>query len=604
MDNKTLCHLWQNWVEETTDLCKIKAYRGADLSPGEVHAGLKQCREQIVSIANNFNQTVMKKHQLTPFQWCGDGTNGTHSPSEEQIAESMYWVFGYRVGPDSAEHKVSIICHLDTVPASDGDGWIPFSPKVEERDYDDGTVSPQAFLVGRGCVDDKGPAVSAFIMFRALAQNYDTANPDPFETTQLEIIFDTSEEWDMSTPVYMRDPNTKRPDFGVVYDAMWIVRAEKGCERPVFIVNQMEESPDVPLYASAMYTSPNNSCNTIPDWAKVEVIGTREALTEFERTVPDTFKNFTFDDPQYYRGVLLVDSETDASGGLSKVILNINVEGAQHGSAPDQNRLEGVNPFVSLANFVAGLHDDGTLGANAVTSVAKFIEWTWGTYAFGDKQESLYKYDEIFQKNNGTTYGVTKSTMEEDGSLKLEIDIRYALDHHSMAWDGVTEGELDGKSVFGGTFARLLEQFNQSHPQLGDVSFTPKTVFGPDIRVPETNENYLKAEEAFRKVMKTDPPRLAIGGGTDAKGNLSLLAMGPLFGTNMGNPINYHGISEGAPMIDMQTSTQIIYNLFESELLSPSAARLSKAARLKKHAEILATLNKIAARGNKYCCSR
>ncbi|KAI0560250.1 Peptidase M20 [Gracilaria domingensis] len=546
----------------------------------------------------------MKKHQLTPFQWCGVGKNGTHSPSEEQIAESMYWVFGYRVGPDSAEHKVSIICHLDTIPASDGDGWILFSPKVEERDYDDGTVSPQVFLVGRGCVDDKGPAVSAFIVFRALAQNYGTENPDPFETTQLEIIFDTSEEWDMSTPVYMKDPNTKQPDFGVFYDAMWIVRAEKGCEQPVFIVNQMEESPDVPLYDSAMYTSLNNPCSTIPDWAKVEVIGTQEALAEFERTVPDIFNNFTFDDPQYYRGVLLVDSETDASGGLSKVILYIIVEGPQHGSAPDQNRLESVNPFVSLANFVAGLHDDGTLRANAVTSVAKFIEWTWGTYAFGDKQESLYKYDEIFQKNNGTTYGVTKSTMEEDGSLKLEIDIRYALDHQSMAWDGVTEGELDGKSVFGGTFGRLLEQFNQSHPQLGDVSFTPKTVFGPDIRVPETNENYLKAEEAFRKVMKTDPPRLAIGGGTDAKGNLSLLAMGPLFGTNMGNPINYHGISEGAPMIDMQTSTQIIYNLFESELLSPSASRLSKAARLKKHAEILATLNKIAARGNKYCCSR
>ncbi|KAI0557974.1 hypothetical protein FGB62_246g02 [Gracilaria domingensis] len=454
----------------------------------------------------------MKKHQLTPLQWCGEGTNGTHSPTEEQIAESMYWVFGYRVVPDCAELKVSIICHLDRVPVSDGDGWIPFSPTVQERDYDDGTVSPQAFLVGRGCVDDKGPAVSAFIMFRALAQNYDTANPDPFETTQLEIIFDTSEQWDMSTPVYIRDPNTKRPDFGVVYDAMWIVRAEKGCERPVFILNQMEESPDVPLYASAMYTSPNNSCNTIPEWAKVEVTGTREELTEFERTVPDTFKNFTFDDPQYYRGVLLVDSETDASGGLSKVILNINVEGAQHGSAPDQNRLEGVNPFVSLANFVAGLSDDGTLGANA---------------AFGDKQESLYKYYEIFEEYNGTTNGVTKSTMEEDESVKLEIDIRYALDHHSTAWDEVTEGELDGNSVFGGTFARLLEQLTQSNLQLGDVSFASKTVFGPDIRVPDTNENYLKAEDAFRTVMKTDPPRLAIGKGNGREGKSFFASDGP-----------------------------------------------------------------------------
>ncbi|KAI0565429.1 hypothetical protein FGB62_18g213 [Gracilaria domingensis] len=395
-------------------------------------------------------------------------------------------------------------------------------------------------------------------MFRALAENYGNANPDPFQTTQVEIIFDTSKEWDMSTPVFMKDSNTKRLD-------LVLFMMPSGMLEP----------------RSAMYTSSNNSCNIIPDWANVEVIGTLEALTEIERTVPHTFKNFTFDDPQYGRGVLFVDSETDSSEVLSKAILIINVESAQHGSVPDQNRLYGVNPFVSLANFVAGLYDDRTLGANAVSSVAKFIKWTWGTYVFGYKQESLNKYDEIFQENNGTTYGVTKSTMEEDGSLKLETDIRYAFDHHSIAWEGVTEGALDGKSVFSGTFARLLEQFNQSHTQLGDVSFTQKTVFRPDIRVPETNENYLTAEEAFRKVMKTNAPRLAIGGGTDAKGNLSLLAMCPLFGTNMGNPINYHD------------HLQPVRN----EVLSPSAARLSKAARLKKHAEILATLNKIAARG-------
>ncbi|PXF41848.1 putative dipeptidase [Gracilariopsis chorda] len=603
MDNETLSDLWQNWAKETTELCKIKAYRGADLSDEEVHAGLKQCRQVIAGIAKNFNQTVMRKHQLVPFQWCGDGKDGTHDPTEEQLAKSPFWVFGYRVGPESASYKVSIICHLDTVPASDGDDWTPFSPKQEERDYDDGTDSPQQFLVGRGCIDDKGPAMSAFIMFRALAQNYDTADPDPFEKTQLEIIFDTSEEWEMSTPVYMKDPDTSRPDFGVVYDAMWIVRAEKGGERPVFVVNRMKESSEVPLYASAMYTSPNNSSNTIPDWAKVEVTGSPKALTIFKETVLDMFRNFAFDDPDYYRGDLSVESATDASGVITKVILNIDVEGAQHGSAPDQNRAEGVNPFVSLSNFVAGLTDDGTFGVNAVSSVAKFIQWTWGTYAFGENQESLYKYDDIFQKDNGTTYGVTKSTMQEDGSVKLEIDIRYALDHHSIAWDGVTEGELEGDSQFSEVFTKLLHEFNTSHSQLGNVSFTTKTLFGPDIRVPDTNENFLKAEEAFRNVMGMDPPRLAIGGGTDAKGNVSLLAMGPLFGTNMGSPINYHGISEGAPMNDMQISTQIIYNVFESELLNPSAARMRKEVRMRKDARVLAALNKMAAKGHKYCCS-
>eukprot|EP00178_Gracilaria_changii_P010510 TRINITY_DN305_c1_g1_i10.p1 TRINITY_DN305_c1_g1~~TRINITY_DN305_c1_g1_i10.p1 ORF type:complete len:605 (-),score=87.02 TRINITY_DN305_c1_g1_i10:541-2355(-) len=603
MDNEILKNLWQNWVKETKDLCKIKAYREAELSDEEVHAGLKQCRAIIVDIADDFNRTVLKKHQLVPFQWCGDDTNGIHDPSEEEIASKKYWVFGYRVGPESAEHKVSIICHLDTVPASDGDGWTPFLPEEKELDYPAGTESPQQFLVGRGCIDDKGPAVSAFIMFRALAQTYDSTEPDPFETTQIEIIFDTSEEWDMSTPVYMMDSKTKRPDFGVVYDAMWIVRAEKGCERPVFVVDSMEESSDVPLYASAMVTSPNNSCNTIPDWASVEVTGNSEALAEFNANASDMFNNFSFDDPDYYRGKLQVRSETDASGSITKVILEIAVEGAQHGSAPDQNRLEGVNPFVSLANFIAGLCDEGSLGVNAVSSMAKFIQTTWGTYAFGEPHDSLYEYDTVFEKDNGTTYGVTKSIMQDDGSIQLEVDIRYALGHHALAWDGRSEGQLDGDSTFGTVFKRLIIEFNKSHQELGNVSFKTKTMFGPDIRVPDTNENYLKAEEAFRKVMKVDPPRLAIGGGTDAKGNLSLLAMGPLFDTNMGAPINYHGISEGAPMADMKVSTQIIFNLFEMELLNPSSAQLSKEARVKRDAKVVAALKKLSARGHKYCCS-
>ncbi|CAN8073441.1 unnamed protein product [Agarophyton chilense] len=604
MDNQILSNLWTNWANETTDLCKIKAYRDADLSDEQVHAGLSQCRKYIFRIAENFNQTVMQKHQLVSFQWCGDGTNGTHNPTEEEIASSPFWVFGFRIGSDSAENKVSIVCHLDTVPASDGDGWTPFTPTQEERDYPGGTTSPQQFLVGRGCIDDKGPAMSAFIMFRALAQTYDKAEPDLFETTQLEIIFDTSEEWDMSTPRYMLDPGTKLPSFGVVYDAWWIVRAEKGCERPVFFVGPMDESPEVPLYASAMYTSSNNSCNTIPDWAKVEVTGHPAALATFKETVPDVFKNFTFDDPNYYRGVLEVDSQSDSNGTLTKVILTVNVEGAQHGSAPDQNRLNGVNPFVSLSNFVAGLSDAGTLGVNAVSSMAKFIQWTWGTFAFGENHESLYKHDSIFSEGNGTTYGVTKSTMQEDGSLKLEIDIRYALPHHALEWDGETEGELDGNSKFSAIFTTLADRFNGTHPTLGSVSVKPKTIFGPDIRVPDSNENYLKAEEAFRKVMMMNPPRLAIGGGTDAKGNLALLAMGPLFDTDMGMPISYHGISEGAPMTDMQVSTQIIYNLFESELKDPSSVKMNKLMRQKKEANMVAALKKNVSRARKHCCFR
>ena len=66
--------------------------------------------------------------------------------------------------------------------------------------------------------------------------------------------------------------------------------------------------------------------------------------------------------------------------------------------------------------------------------------------------------------------------------------------------------------------------------------------------------------------MGKDCPKLAIGGGTDAKGHPELWAAGALFDPKMGYPINYHGQNEGAPIEHLKMGSQILYRFLRNEI--------------------------------------
>lgn len=546
-----LQNLWQNnFLEETEALVRIRAYRGDDLSEEQVVGNIGQIKQLLEDWADQFNNAELQNLRLEPFEWKKNIT------PEGEDQEKEYWLFGFRIGPSNPTRKVAMICHLDTVPpGQETADWQPFDPHIEEREYRGGK---QNFLVGRGTIDDEGPAISAFIAARALAKQYDGTGK--LDDLAVEIFFDTSEETDMATPRYLDDDETRNPDFGIVYDAQWCVRAEKGAERPVFVVNYSAVPPGQ-LWIESLQTAPSSATNQIPDWAEAQIQGDPLALKEFLDGVEAQYNSHEFDDPDYTRAKLDV-SMNDAG---DTVILRTLVAGAQHGSAPDENRESGANPLVSLANFLADLVSDGTLEANAIGAMTEFMKWTWGTRVFGENHEKLVASDEVFTV--GTTYALTKLTTTE-GNPQLAIDIRYATDHHSQGWDGQTEGLLPGeKSVFEGIFQELIAQFNAEHENYLPVELKEtKTIFAPDIRVPSNNEDFQKVFAAYEAVMEKDCPQFAVGGGTDAKGYTYLIAAGPLFSDRVGPPINYHGIGEGAPLEDMEKSTQILYNVMVNEI--------------------------------------
>lgn len=559
------------WVNETTDLCRIVTFTD---TVHVLNPRMLEARDYITSKADAFNAS-QRTVKFSPFQWVTDQSGSIHHhPTDDQVLDAKYYLLGLRLGPENPRYKVAMICHLDTVPATSSPAWDPFEPYVKpDVDYELGQESPQDFLVGRGCIDDKGPAISALIVARALAQKYD--GTDTFDDVALEILFDGSEETDMATPKYLEDSDAHPPDFGIVFDAMWCVRAEKGGDRPHFEVKHMDP-PAESVYVSSVISNPDNSSNTIPDWAEATFCGDQTQLDDLFSKIKEMYEEFSFDDTGYQRAAL-EDPQSPQDG---KLTIRTLVKGAQHGSSPDENRLEGANPLVSLANFVAGLATDGTVASTSASRMCEMVAWMWGTRVYGENhKDELYGYDEVFTGgeedwHNGTSYAVTKMALDEDTlSTSLEVDIRYAMAHHDGQWDGWSDGLLDGDhSVLAGRFQDLLRKFNAQKSAMPSVELTnpeEMTLFAPDIRVPDTNENFQKIEQAFQDVVGYPPARLAIGGGTDAKGVLNLLAVGPLFATTMGPPVNYHGIGEGAPIADMRTSTAVLERVMELEIRNP-----------------------------------
>jgi succinyl-diaminopimelate desuccinylase len=523
-----------NLVEETSGLVAIQTFR--DESPDSekrVLDNMEVTRSYLQDRVDAFN-AQQASLRLEPFEW------------KKTIDGVDRWVFGYRLG--NGEHKIAIYTHLDTVPPG-SDAWKPFEPRVETRAYRGGE---QPFLVGRGSSDDKGPAVVALNAMRAAGQEFDRTGA--LSGLTLELAFDTAEETDEHMPFYVQD--TGSPALGIVFDAMWTVRAEKGIERPVFRVARTPV--DTATMQLVSIDTPPGPANQIADSATARISGgPATALDQLAGSLESAYASYGFDDPNYRRAPLQLTRDGDA------IVLTTTVLGAQHGSVPYQNRETGANPLVSLANFLAHLVEDGTLPENDIGRMCRFMSWGWGTKVFGENQpDLLQRSDEVFTEGNGTTYALTRFNTT-DQEVTLSLDVRYAIGHHSQPWDGKTQGLLPGKSTFQTTLETLMARFDTAQPGL-PVTFTTSNAFAPDIRDPQGPELSAIAS-AYEKVMGTPTPMLAIGGGTDAKGHPALVGAGALFSDDLGPPINYHGLDEGAPLDDLRTSGRILYRLVAAD---------------------------------------
>ena len=575
----------KNIIFYTSKIVKIQTFRQRNIPEQKVRTEIKKIRDEV------FNKIIDDYNNKNPMNRIDKFSGG----DSEDI--NKYWVFGYRAGAElvKRKRKISIICHLDTVPADPKSSWKPFEPRVETRIYNG---IPTDFLIGRGAIDDKGPAVTAIEAFiRAL--NLANTQDETINDVTFELLFDTAEETadEMYTHQYYKENPKEQPDLGIVFDAYWSVRAEKGIQRPIFYVCPDAVQP-VPsktdLYIKKIETPINLPENMIPDIAKAHIThddtSSDSQLDHFAEHVAAWYRACPFDDPNYHPADITITRDG------KDVVITTKVAGAQHGSAPDQNRANGANPVVSLTNFLAFLIDRGILANNENGEMCRFIRWAFGTRAFGENHpDLLYRCDTVFQEGNGTTYALTKlidpsdkkndpsnkKPPSDDGKINLFIDVRYAIGHHRKGWDG-KEGLIEEKnkdeesedfSLFPSIFHELTRRFHaEFHPEMDadkpTVQFTTKNPYAPDIRSIHStdNDHLFRINNAYRAVMGENSPMRATGGGTDAKGFLNLVTAGALFFDNMGPPVNYHGLDEGAPLVDLVNSGKILLNLLQQEL--------------------------------------
>ena len=476
---------------------------------------------------------------------------------KKAVNGKTYWVYSYRIG--SGDNLVSIISHMDTVAPGD-ESWRPFELRQEQRAYPE--EAEQTFLVGRGAIDDKGPAIFALDAIKAIAKEYDSIDTALGNTT-IEMLFDTSEETSMSMPHYFKDCPECEPDFGIVFDSKWCVRAEKGIERPVFFVPVDHGSDaDEGIIVSHIETF-NNPTNQIP--GKVQITFTSKnasLLNKLRSSISHQYDQASFDDENYRKAQLNIVEKKNA---INQLTIELLVAGAQHGSVPERNRQHGANPLVSSLNLIDTLmKSDNQIDTNAYTELARFSSWAWGTKVLGEHHPSLHAgSDGVFEP--GTTYAITKInpvTIDGVEKLGLFVDIRFSMDHHDTPWDG-KDGTVAGHSKFLQVFTTLTTDYKKRYAV--DIGFNSKMLYAPDIRNPENNF-FQSVNTAYKKVTGVDCPMHAIGGGTDAKGRPQLVAGGPLFKPIMGYPVNYHGINEAAPLKDLMLSRKILIEILKQEI--------------------------------------
>ena len=118
---------------------------------------------------------------------------------------------------NSLEAQLAVLTHLDVVPA--GDGWS--SPPFELTQVGDK-------LVGRGTIDDKGPAVAAFFAAKAVKEL-----GIPLKKG-VRLIFGTNEEDGSADLAYYRSKRTLPPMVFTPDGEYPVINAEKGMLRVYF----------------------------------------------------------------------------------------------------------------------------------------------------------------------------------------------------------------------------------------------------------------------------------------------------------------------------------------------------------------------------------
>ncbi len=139
------------------------------------------------------------------------------------------------------EKTMGMLCHLDVVPA--GDGWTVEPFALAQKDGN---------LIGRGVLDDKGPALAALYAMRCVRD----AGVELKD--KVRLILGCDEETGMRDMLYYNE-HTAAPDYGFSPDAEYpVINIEKGGLSILLSRNTSgEEGAEIPVYELYAGERPN-----------------------------------------------------------------------------------------------------------------------------------------------------------------------------------------------------------------------------------------------------------------------------------------------------------------------------------------------------------
>ncbi len=163
----------------------------------------------------------------------------------------------------SGEKTMGMLCHLDVVPAGDGWNYPPYELTVADGK-----------MIGRGTMDDKGPALAALFAMRAVR---DAGVP---LQDGVRLILGCDEESGMQDMRYYAS-HRQMPDYGFSPDAEFpVINIEKGGLSIVLSKRTGgEEGAQIPVYELNAGVAPN----VVPGKAYA-VVGTQNvSFSELEK---------------------------------------------------------------------------------------------------------------------------------------------------------------------------------------------------------------------------------------------------------------------------------------------------------------------------------
>ncbi len=392
------------------------------------------------------------------------------------------------------EKLIAILCHLDVVPAGDGWNTDPFKGIIKDGE-----------LLGRGAMDDKGPAIAAIYSVAAIKEKFKNI------PARVRVIFGCDEEsgWGCMERYAKTE---EMPHMAFTPDAEYpVIITEKGIAH--FSISTSLEEGEYQLYLNGGLRA-----NMVPDKAQATIIGNIDKLFS-------VLNNYDV----HSRGL---------SFSTKGNVLEIEAVGTSaHGSTPEK----GKNAFFELFKFIKVLDLKGSQGEFIDNMLSIFTDKCDGSGA------NLNISDEIsgsLSLNLGMCFIGKNEFYPEmnDDSCKIVIDIRYPVSYGIEDISARLQGSLPS------SWECEIEHHQNPH-HVNKDSLLVKTLL-------EVYKNYTGRDEA----------PLAIGGGTYAR---TLPGKAVAFGVQfLDRPDRLHQPNEGINLDDLKISAKMFASALEKLIFS------------------------------------